>query len=131
MSSQMQMWVESWHEAIAADIESLGGKKKVCVRLWPGDSETTAYDRIRACCAEGNKQQFKPLEVLQLKRWAHEVGSHHTVDFESRQLACRVEWLSPEDERERLQREFIAGVERLDQIKRALCTNESRIRSVK
>lgn len=127
MSVQTSWLHETWHDAITADIQVLGGKKRLCVLLWPGESEQTAYNRMKACCTEGHAQQFKPLEVLKIKQLAHDVSSHALVEYESRALNYRVEWLSPDDEKARLQQEFVSAVERLEQIRRSLSVNESRV----
>jgi hypothetical protein len=95
----------TWHEALAEDIKALGGRKKVAPRLWPGIDEETAIERIKACLAPGHNQQLKPMEVLAIKQWAREVGSSALVEFEAQYLSYRVEWVSPANELEQIERE--------------------------
>jgi hypothetical protein len=95
----------TWHEALAEDIKALGGRKKIAVRLWPGIDEETAIERLKASLAPGHNQQLKPMEVVAIKQWAREVGSSALVEFEAQYLSYRVEWISPANEIEQIERE--------------------------
>lgn len=121
---QTQFWHDTWEDARDADINALGGRKKLAARLWPADDEETRQSRIKACCAPGHKQEFKPSEVIAIKRWARESASTAMIDFEAHELHFRVEWVEPEDEKARLQREFIEAVDRLDRIKNDIARND-------
>lgn len=103
---QQALFFDSWEEALLADIQALGGRKKLAPRLWPGDTEETANDRLKACLAPGHKQALKPSEVMTIKRMAREVGSTSTVSYEAQQLGYQVHWLDPEDEADAIRREL-------------------------
>ena len=122
MSAQEDM-IFSWDEALAADIKALGGRKKVAPRLWPGEDEETANERLKAALSPGHRQQLKPTEVLKIKKWAREVGSDALVRFEDQELGRRGEWLDPENEAEQIRRElrdeFRALNQKMDRLARA------------
>lgn len=89
----------TWHEAAQEDITALGGRKKVAARLWPGEDEETANNRLKAALSPEHKQELKPTEVLRIKEWAkHEADSHAILDYEDRILGCRHEWIETENE---------------------------------
>ena len=95
----------SWHEALTDDVKALGGRKVLAPRLWPGEDEETANDRLKAALSPGHKQELKPSEVLKIKEWARDVGSYALVNFEAQLLSFRYEWIDPENEGEQLRRE--------------------------
>ena len=112
-----------WEEALAEDIKALGGRKKVAARLWPGDDEETANDRLKAALSPGHRQALKPSEVLKIKLWARDASSYAVVNFEAQELGYRVEWIAPQDEADELRRdvrELLQNVnQKLDRIERA------------
>lgn len=95
-----------WEEALAEDIKALGGRKKVAARLWPGDDEETANDRLKAALSPGHRQALKPSEVLKIKMWARDAGSYALVNFEANELGYRIEWINPVDEADQIRREL-------------------------
>lgn len=118
---QQKLWFDSWEEALQHDITALGGRKAVAPRLWPGEDEETANDRLKACMARGHKQALKPSEVLTIKAWAkHEGNSSALVDYEAQQLGQRVEWIDPEDEAAILMREVSHDYKRIEQRQKKL-----------
>jgi hypothetical protein len=96
----------SWHEALAADVTALGGRKKLAPQLWPSEDEETAQNRLKAALSPGHAQELKPPEVLKIKKLAHAVGSDALVQFEAQDIGYRVEWIDPVDEQEQLDREI-------------------------
>jgi hypothetical protein len=110
----------TWHEALGEDIRALGGRKAVAPKLWPGEDEETANNRLKAAMAPGHSQELKPSEVLRIKEWARDVGSYALVNFEAQLLSFRVEWIEPENEAEMIRREvrdlMLAANQKLDRL---------------
>lgn len=119
---------ETEEEALAADIAAAGGFKVVAGKILPADPNGAA--KLRNYC--NPDQPHKPTlgEVTEIKRLAHEAGSHAYIDFEARKLGYQVTWVDPVDEGEELRRQnrdLLAAVlknqeriERADERARAL-----------
>lgn len=111
MNQQPKLFCCSWIEAIGEDIRMLGGRKEIAPRLFTDCDEETAQDRLKACLSPGHSMEFKPAQVLKIKKWALEqFGRSYTVEFEDEQLGLRHEVIDPEEERDALKREFIEAV---------------------
>lgn len=118
MTHQTALFHDSIYDAIGADIAAIGGIKKTAAMLWPTNADSAG--RLRACLSLEHPQKFDPEEILTIKRLARDVGSFSTVNYEAQELAFRVEWIKPEDERDQLRREFVEMGKRIEQIARKL-----------
>jgi hypothetical protein len=103
--NQKDLWYDTIYDAIGADIAAAGGFKVVAGKLWPAESPSTAAAKLRNSINPEQPHKLCPDEVLQIKRLALEAGSSATVQYEAQQLAFRVEWIAPENELERIERE--------------------------
>jgi hypothetical protein len=104
--NQQQLFFEHIFDALGADIVAAGGFKVVASKLWPAEALTTSTARLRNALNPEQAQKLCPSEVLQIKRLAYEVGSTATVDYEAAQLGYECNWISPEDEAAKLDREI-------------------------
>lgn len=125
--NQRALFHDSIFDALGADIAAAGGFKTVASKLWPSKDVTTAANVLRNACNPEQPQKLCPDEVLQIKRLAKEAGSFATVTYEAQQLGYKVEWVQPEDELERLEREnnellkiIAKRLERRDELKSQL-----------
>jgi hypothetical protein len=118
MSFQTALFHDSIYDAIAADVNAIGGVKKVAAMLWPANSD--AASRLRACLSTEHPQKLDAEELLSIKRMARDVGSSATLNYEAQELSFNIEWISPEDEKARLQREVLKMGERFNEILRRL-----------
>lgn len=116
MSQQTDISDRTILDAIGSDILAIGSMKKVGHILWPAMTVDSAASKLRSCLNPDQLHKLDPEEVLLIKLKAREVGSHETVDFEDQYLSKRSEWLAPEDEADRLRRDFISGVGELKTI---------------
>ena len=122
---QPQLFHEDIFEALRTDIMALGGFKAVGLVLFP-DKEHKAGDYLSTCLNTTRPEKLDPAQVHVIKKMAAKVGSYATVFFECDGCnLSRPEPIEPEDERARLQREFIGAVEKLDAIKCQLGRFES------
>jgi hypothetical protein len=113
---QAQLFHDTIFDAIGADIAAAGGFKIVAGHLWPSESPQTAATKLRNAINPEQAQKLCPQEVMAIKRLAKEQGSFATVNYEAQSLGFQVEWITPEDEKARLQREFIEGTKRLERV---------------
>ena len=118
MTHQAALFHDSIYDALGADVAAIGGIKKTAALLWPNISD--ASGRLRACLSLEHAQKLDIEEILAIKRLARDVGSFATVNYEAQELAFKVEWIKPEDERAQLQREFIEMGKRMEQLARRL-----------
>jgi hypothetical protein len=116
-----QLWHEDILDAIKADVVALGGPKSVGLALWPEKSAEAAARHLLDCINRDRNQRLTPEQLTLLIREARGVNSFCTIAYicSDANLSMPVP-VEPEDERARLQREFIDAVGRLDKIKSQL-----------
>lgn len=119
---------DSLRDALGDDIAALGGWKLVGAFLWPDKSPDDA-GRLLRHCLDPDRAEKLSLEQLQLLlRRAREVrsyaGMRHLTTECGYEPARPVE---PEDERARLQREFVEAVGSLKSIERRLSGHGIRV----
>jgi len=131
MTVQSQLFHDTIFDAIGADIAACGGFKAVAGKLWPAENVVTAATKLRNAINPEQAQKLCPEEVLTIKHLACEAGSFATIQYEAQALSYRVEWVQPEDEQARLQREFITTAERMESLLKAIKTNETRLKAVR
>ncbi len=118
MTHQNALFHDSIYDALQADVAAIGGIKKTAALLWPTNSDGAG--RLRACLSLEHAQKLDPEEVLTIKRLAKPLGSFATVNYEAQELAFKVEWISPDDEKAQLQRQVIEMGAKLELIARRL-----------
>jgi hypothetical protein len=102
--NQSSLFHETIYDALGADIAAAGGFKVVAGKLWPADSGGAA--KLRNAVNLDQPHKLCPDEVLQIKKLAYEVGSTATVDYEAQQLGYECNWIEPEAEAAKLDREI-------------------------
>lgn len=105
---QIPMFVEDYNEAIRATVQALGGFKRVGSELKP-DLAADAAGRWLADCINPDKREILPPSALAyIRRKGRENGCHILASFESQEAGYAPPVaIEPEDERARLQRDFI------------------------
>lgn len=102
-------------------VNALGGAKKVGPRLYPSKSEEAAARTIYDNLNPTRDHAFDFDEIMTMLRWAREAGAHFAFYWICDQLTySHAAPVSPEDQRAELHREFVNGVERLEQLARRL-----------
>lgn len=125
--AQSRLWYESAEEALQSLVDALGGYKRVGAELWPSLPALEAGRRLADCLNPARAHKLELREVLWLLRKGREAGCHIALAYVNE--ACGYappEPVNPEDEHAKLQREFIAAVESLDQIRKRLDANTLR-----
>jgi hypothetical protein len=121
---------ESVEEAIADDIKALGGPKPAAGHFFADKTPDQGAATLRAWSIEGRAERPSPSQLLLLMELARKrVGYSEIGRFMEQRLNCRIEFLTPEDEQAKLQREYIAAVNRLQSLANRIEINGQRVRA--
>ncbi len=113
MSAQLSLVVEDIHEALAEIVRALGGNEAVGVRLYPERTPAAAATFVRNATSPTRAERFNPEQVWLLFVWARQAGFHNAKRwFDESTGYVPGEPLEPDDERAKLQRDFIESVNR-------------------
>lgn len=130
--NQPELFHDSVHDAIAADIMAIGGFKVVAAKLWPAKDLTAAANTLRNAVNPEQAQKLCADEILQIKRLAREVGSTATCDYEAQQLGFQITWVDPKGEGDQLRRDYIEAAKAMQRLaERITRADERAMRVVK
>lgn len=102
-------------------VNSIGGPKEVGRRLYPQKTEDAARRYLLDCLNPDRDHDIGAEGLLTLLRWAREKGAHFAINWICDELGySHPSPIEPEDQRAELQRQFLGGVERLEQLARKL-----------
>lgn len=119
--AQVPMFVEDLNEAIRATVNALGGMKAMGVELRPEKSAVDAGKWLADCLNPAKRDRLDPEQIAFLRRRARQAGCHILAAFEMQDAGYAPPVaIEPEDERAKLEREFIASVKALEVIQQRL-----------
>jgi hypothetical protein len=101
---QADMWHDTIFDALGAAVQAAGGPKKVSGKLWPSLDSTSATARLRACMNPEHAQKLCLDEFLMIQRLARDAGDTSLMQFQARELGCRLEVLSPVEAKKQAKR---------------------------
>ena len=105
---------ESLSDALRECIGVCGGMKAVGSKLWPEIDPEQAGRKLADCLNDGKRDKLSPEQVLLVLRMARARGCHAGMMFLARDLGyADPVAIEPEDERAKLQREFIESTRAL------------------
>lgn len=105
---QTALFYESFNDALDACVKACGGAKVVACKIWPDKTPEAAHRLLLACLNEGRDEKLGPDQVLFILKIARDRGFHSGMNFITRDAGYSdADPIEPEDERARLQREFI------------------------
>lgn len=108
---------ESLADALRECIAVCGGLKGVGKLLWPEKDADIAGRLLADCLNDSKREKLSPEQVLLVLRLAREKGCHAGMTFIARELGyADPQPIEPEDERAKLQREFIESTRKLTQM---------------
>lgn len=114
MTEQPRLFYESFEEAAREVINACGGNKAVGAVLWPAKSADAARTRLLDCLNSERSEKLAPEEIIMLARLGRERGCHAIADYMAQETGYEKPIpANPDDERERVQRQFIASAETL------------------
>lgn len=106
--SQDALFYESLADALRAVVQALGGTKAAGCRLWPEKTPESAHRTLLDCLNEARPEKLSPEQVLYLLAAGRQVGCHAAMNYLAREAGYSDPApIEPEDQRARLQREFI------------------------
>lgn len=112
-----QLFYESPEDAMRDVIHALGGNKAVGAMLRPELSADEAGKWVSDCLNPDRAQAFRPGHVLLLLRKGREIGCHAAANHFMREAGYADPVpVEPEDERARLERQFIEAAKGLSGI---------------
>ena len=106
---QEALFHEDIYEAIKTAVMSLGGNKKVGSELWPTLLVEKAGEKLSNCLNHLRPEKLSLEEYLYIRKEARRHGCHAIAEFVSAETGYKCEPIEPDDEKARLQREFIAA----------------------
>lgn len=120
--AQLELVQETLTEVERSLVAALGGAKEVGPQLYPQKAPGTAQTRVLDCLnPDRDRHQFSDEELFTLLKWAREKGYHAAFYWICDELGySHPSPIEPDDQRAELQRQFLGGVERLEQLARKL-----------
>ena len=116
---QLALIHEDFDSALSACVQALGGAKRVGVLLRPEyeDDPDKAARWLLACLNPGRDEKLTWQQTFMVMRKAKDAGVHVAMGYITQALGyADPQPIEPEDERARLQREYIEAVKRMDTI---------------
>lgn len=114
---QGQLFHESISDALREVVQVLGGPKAVGVLLKPELPADQAGQYVRDRLNPDRRERFSPDQLVLLAERSRQAGCHAIPLYFARHCGyADPQPLEPEDERARLQREYIDAVKRLEGI---------------
>ena len=117
VTPQLALFFDDIYQALMADIQALGGSKKIGSVLWPSLKPDKAGEKVANCANRSHAQKFDLEDMLLVIREARKVGSYATAFFMAGDTGfAQPQPIEPEDEKARLQTEFIQAVKAVQQL---------------
>lgn len=113
----MQLFHETWADALREVIASCGGAKQVASKLWPEKTPDAAHRLLLDCLNETRPERLDPDRLRMLLRLGRDAGCHAGVNWLLRDIGyedSRV--VEPSDQRDALMRDYIAATKALQGI---------------
>ena len=110
----MQLFHETWADALRELIATCGGAKAVAAKLWPEKAPDAAHRILLDCLNETRPEKLDPDRLRMVLRLGREVGCHAAINWLLRDLDYEdAREVAPEDKKAALQRDYIAAVKAL------------------
>lgn len=110
----MQLFHESWPDALREVIAACGGAKVVAAKLWQEKTPDAAHRLLLDCLNETRPERLDPEHLRLLLKMGRDKGCHAGMNWLLRDIGyddARV--VEPQDKREQLQRDFVAATKSL------------------
>lgn len=115
--NQEALFYESFSDAIRDVIRAVGGMKSVGCKLWPEKTPEAAQSFLSDCLNENRPAKLSPEQVLLLLGMGRAKGCHAAMNYLARETGYSDPApIEPEDERARLQREFIEAQKNMSRL---------------
>lgn len=124
MRDQIPLFIDDYHEAIRATVQAIGGFKRVGSDLKPDLSVEAAGRWLADCCNPDKREKLALTELAYIRKAARQAACHILAEYEARDAGyAEPHPIEPEDERAKLERQFIESVRALEVIQKRLARN--------
>lgn len=131
MTAHPALFHETLLSALGEVIATLGGAKTVGSALRPELGADAAGKWLSNCLNAEHPQNLHPEQVLFILREGRKAQSHAAINYLLREAGyADAQPIEPEDERAKLQRDFLQGVQHLSQLAARLDRVELPLRKV-
>ncbi len=113
----MQLFHDSWPDALREIIAACGGPKAVAARLWHEKSADAAHRLLLDCLNDTRAERLDPDRLRLLLRMGREANCHAGINWLLRDLGYEdARAIEPEDERAQLMRAYVDATRSLKSI---------------
>ena len=107
---EQALFHDSVNDALKDVIKACGGFKGVGQKLWPEKTVEAATRLLANCVNDDRAERLTPDQVLFILRMGREIGCHAAMAYIAGEAGYQAIPVEPEDEKAKLQREFIESV---------------------
>lgn len=105
--TQQPLFCEDIYEALKTIAQAYGGSKKMGHELWPDKPIDKASELWSNCVNRTRLEKLDPEQVLFVLRIGREINCHAGIDYIAKDVNIKYELIEPENERAKLQREYV------------------------
>jgi len=106
----MQLFHETWADALREVIAACGGAKQVAARLWPEKTPDSAHRILLDCLNEARPEKLDPDRLRMVLKIGRDAGCHAGMNWLLRDLGYEdSKPICPQDEQAELMRDYIAA----------------------
>jgi hypothetical protein len=110
----MQLFHESWPDALKEVITTCGGTKQVAAKLWPEKAPDAAHRLLLDCLNESRPERLDPDRLRMVMRIGRQAGCHSAINWLLRDLGYEdAKPIKLEDARDALLRDYIEATKAL------------------
>lgn len=113
--SQEALFHERIEEALDEVIKACGGRKRFAAEMWPDKPARDAHNLLDACLNPERRERLSPAQVIYVMQRGRAKGCHAVMRYVARECGYEEpKAIEPEDQRAKLQREFIEAQRRME-----------------
>jgi hypothetical protein len=110
----MQLFYETWADALREVIATCGGAKQVAGKLWPEKTPDAAHRLLLDCLNETRPERLDPDRLRMILRIGRQANCHAAITWLMRDLGYEdARPVEPADEQAALMRDYIAATKQL------------------
>lgn len=110
----MQLFHETFNDALREVLAACGGAKQVAAKLWPEKTMDTAHKQLLDCMNEARDARLDPDRLRMVLRMGRDVGCHAATNWMLRDMGYEdAKPVEPEDLQAKEMREFVSATKAL------------------
>jgi hypothetical protein len=113
--------INSINSMLIECVKVAGGSKKVGTLLWPEKPLQDAQKLLLACLNEDRPEKLSPDQAFLIEKMARDAGSNIAIEYRCNAMSYSIPTpIEPEDEKAKLQRDFIEASKLISKISERL-----------